>query len=66
MIYVRGILDRIKVMGLDVGSKTIGVAISDDMGWTAQGVTTVKRENLKEDLKKIFLLIEEYQVENWW
>src|SRR5690625_5954470 len=31
-----------KVMGLDVGSKTIGVAISDAFGWTAQGLTTIK------------------------
>ncbi|MCH7322199.1 MULTISPECIES: Holliday junction resolvase RuvX [Solibacillus] len=31
-----------KIMGLDVGSKTIGVAISDALGWTAQGIETVK------------------------
>lgn len=31
-----------KTMGLDVGSKTIGVAVSDAFGWTAQGVTTIK------------------------
>ncbi|MBU5593545.1 Holliday junction resolvase RuvX [Amphibacillus sp. MSJ-3] len=31
-----------KKMGLDVGSKTIGVAISDAFGWTAQGLTTLK------------------------
>lgn len=30
-----------KVIGLDVGSKTIGVAISDALGWTAQGLTTI-------------------------
>ena len=29
-------------MGLDVGSKTIGVAVSDAFGWTAQGITTIK------------------------
>ncbi|WP_174613893.1 Holliday junction resolvase RuvX [Virgibacillus ihumii] len=31
-----------KIMGLDVGSKTIGVAVSDAFGWTAQGLTTIK------------------------
>lgn len=31
-----------KIMGLDVGSKTIGVAVSDELGWTAQGLTTIK------------------------
>lgn len=30
-----------KTMGLDVGSKTIGVAVSDALGWTAQGLTTI-------------------------
>ncbi|WP_028783303.1 Holliday junction resolvase RuvX [Thalassobacillus devorans] len=31
-----------KTMGLDVGEKTIGVAVSDGLGWTAQGITTLK------------------------
>ncbi|WP_164668525.1 Holliday junction resolvase RuvX [Virgibacillus doumboii] len=31
-----------KIIGLDVGSKTIGVAVSDALGWTAQGLTTIK------------------------
>ena len=31
-----------RIMGLDVGSKTIGVAMSDELGWTAQGLTTIK------------------------
>ena len=31
-----------RIMGLDVGSKTVGVAISDALGWTAQGIETVK------------------------
>lgn len=30
-----------RIMGLDVGSKTIGVAISDALGWTAQGIETI-------------------------
>ena len=29
-------------MGLDVGSKTVGIAISDALGWTAQGIETIK------------------------
>ncbi|GAA3717087.1 Holliday junction resolvase RuvX [Salinicoccus jeotgali] len=31
-----------RILGLDVGTKTIGVALSDALGWTAQGVTTLK------------------------
>jgi putative holliday junction resolvase len=34
--------DILKTIGLDVGSKTIGVAVSDGLGWTAQGLTTIK------------------------
>ena len=42
-----------RILGLDVGNKTIGVAISDLLGYTAQGVTTIKRENLEKDLAKL-------------
>jgi len=31
----------LKIMGLDVGSKTVGVAVSDELGWTAQGIETI-------------------------
>ena len=36
-----------RVMGLDVGSKTVGVAISDPLGFTAQGVEIIKIDELK-------------------
>ncbi|RUQ32861.1 Holliday junction resolvase RuvX [Peribacillus cavernae] len=36
-------------MGLDFGSKTIGVAISDAMGWTAQGLETIKINEAKKE-----------------
>lgn len=49
-----------RIMGLDVGSKTIGVAVSDDMGWTAQGVTTIIRKNLDSDLEELRKLIGQY------
>ena len=34
-----------RVLGLDIGDKTIGVAISDPLGFTAQGITTIRRKN---------------------
>ncbi|HSO58109.1 MAG TPA: Holliday junction resolvase RuvX [Paenisporosarcina sp.] len=37
-----------RVMGLDVGSKTVGVAISDAFGWTAQGIETIKIDEANE------------------
>ena len=40
-----------KTLGLDVGTKTIGVAISDSLGWTAQGLTTLKINSEKDDFK---------------
>ena len=55
-----------RLMGLDYGSKTVGVAVSDPLGRTAQGVETVwrKQENkLRQTLARIEELISEYQVE---
>lgn len=37
-----------RVMGLDVGTKTVGVAISDAFGWTAQGIETIKIDEVNE------------------
>ncbi|MFZ3576453.1 Holliday junction resolvase RuvX [Virgibacillus sp. DJP39] len=53
------------ILGLDVGSKTIGVAVSDALGWTAQGVTTIKwkendRKSADAELKAI---IEKYEAD---
>lgn len=31
-----------RILGLDVGTKTVGVAMSDEMGWTAQGLETIR------------------------
>lgn len=47
-----------KIIGLDVGSKTIGVAVSDALGWTAQGLTTIywneaDLHSADDELKKI-------------
>ena len=55
-----------RVLGLDYGSKTVGVAVSDPMGLTAQGVETIwrKQENkLRQTLARIEKLVSEYQVE---
>lgn len=54
-----------RIMGLDVGSKTIGVAVSDLFGWTAQGIETIKINESREELglDRLKELIEEYEVE---
>lgn len=52
----------IRIMGLDVGDKTIGVAISDPLGFTAQGVTTIRRKGIKGDLSQLRTIIEQYDI----
>ena len=51
-----------RIMGLDVGDKTIGVAVSDLMGLTAQGVKTIKRVGQKKDIEALKEIIKERQV----
>ena len=52
-----------RILSMDVGDKRIGMAISDVMGWTAQGIPTLERRNKKYDLEFIRNVIEEYQPE---
>lgn len=51
-------------MGLDVGSKTVGVALSDELGWTAQGLTTIQINEEKNEfgIDKLGTIIKEQQV----
>ena len=54
-----------RVMGLDYGSKTVGVAISDPLGITAQGIETIHRKaenKLRQTLARIEELVKEYEV----
>jgi putative Holliday junction resolvase len=53
-----------RVMGLDVGSKTVGIALSDELGWTAQGLKTLKINEEKQEFgfEEIGQLIKEYDV----
>lgn len=55
-----------RIMGLDFGSKTVGVAVSDPLLLTAQGVEIIRRKEenkLRRTLARIEELIEEYEVE---
>ena len=49
-------------MGLDVGTHTIGIAISDELGVTAQGLKTLKRRSTEDDLQEIAILIGQFEV----
>lgn len=52
-----------RIMALDVGDKTIGVAVSDPLGLTAQGIKTIKRKGIKNDIRELIELINEYNIE---
>ncbi len=49
-----------KKLGLDVGDKTIGVAVSDALNITAQGVTTIERVGIRKDSGKVMDYVREY------
>ena len=51
-----------RVMWLDVGDRTIGVALSDPLMITAQGLKTIRRENYNKDLKELKDIINSYEV----
>jgi putative Holliday junction resolvase len=52
-------------MGLDLGTKTIGLAVSDELGITAQGLTTLERRGPKKDLAALAERVAEYSVERF-
>lgn len=51
-----------RVMGLDMGTRTIGVAVSDPLGMTAQPVKTVKRTGRSADIKELSAIIAEFEI----
>ncbi len=51
-----------RILGLDVGSKRIGLAISDPLGITAQGLETLQRQNKRSDFAQLEQVIRDYQV----
>jgi len=51
-----------RILGLDVGSRRIGVAVSDPLGITAQGLETLQRQNKRHDLGALEKIIREYDV----
>jgi putative Holliday junction resolvase len=54
----------LRILGLDVGDRRIGVAVSDPMGWTAQGIATVVRQESRDrSINEIKDIINNYKVE---
>jgi putative Holliday junction resolvase len=57
---------RMRILGLDVGTKTVGVAISDELGWTAQGHDTIRRTEQEDPTavyESIAIIAKEYNID---
>lgn len=53
-----------RYMALDIGDRTIGIAVSDLLGLTAQGVETIRRRKEEDDLKRLGELMEQYETKS--
>jgi putative Holliday junction resolvase len=53
-----------RILGLDYGEKRIGVAVSDELGYTAQGLLTIVRKNRRHDLTQIAELAQRYRADS--
>lgn len=58
-----GELVYLRILGIDLGEKRIGISISDELGITAQGLPTINSVNEIDDLKDIKKIIDKYEVE---
>lgn len=54
-----------RAAGLDVGDKTIGVAVADELGWMAQGLEVIRRKNLQLDLARLQEIAKQWNVGLW-
>ncbi|MBO9539617.1 Holliday junction resolvase RuvX [bacterium] len=54
-----------RILALDVGTKTIGVAVSDPLGITAQAVETIRRQSVTQDLAQLQRLVQLYNPERF-
>jgi len=53
----------VRILGLDIGSKRIGVAVSDELGYTAQPVETIQSKGMEADLDRIATLVRQFNAE---
>ncbi len=54
---------QIRILGLDLGEKRIGVALSDALGWTAQGLMVIQRQGQQRDLEQVVDLVRKHEVQ---
>jgi len=53
---------KMRIMGLDIGSHTVGVAITDELRITAQGLKTIRRKSKEEDLEELIKIIDQFEI----
>jgi len=61
--YNPGMRSSRRILGLDVGSRRIGIAVSDPLGITAQGLETLQRRNKRYDFDQLAQLIRSYEIQ---
>lgn len=54
-----------RIIALDVGDKTIGIAVSDELCITAQGVEVIRRTSLDKDFRRLAELVDQYNIETF-
>lgn len=52
-----------RILGLDIGDRTIGIAVSDPLGITAQGITTIRRKSEEKDIEELIKICNSYNIE---
>jgi putative holliday junction resolvase len=63
MQYNEVMRQQIRILGLDLGQKRIGVALSDALGLTAQGLKVIQRQGLQRDLEQVVDLVSKHEVQ---
>jgi putative Holliday junction resolvase len=58
----RAAIEPGRILALDVGSRTIGTAVTDPLGITAQGLETIRRTNKKTDFAALWRIIHDYEI----
>ena len=60
--FLLNILPKTRLLGIDPGTKTLGIAVSDSNLMVASPITTIKRKKINIDIRELLILVEEYTV----
>ena len=60
--FLLNVLPKKRLLGIDPGSKTLGIAVSDSNLIVASPITTIKRKKINIDIKELLILVEEYTI----